>query len=290
MVWLTSAKVVLFSYTPDIERVCTSAMRSCYSRYSALELYTNKELFTDADTKRMIGKALELGHLDVLEHGSLTYSIEGVSRALTHQLVRHRLASFSQQSQRYVKTGEGEWFITPPQIEGSEKIRVIIGNQEFDINYDEFMQLSAQLYKAYFEKGKHKEDARFALPSAAKSTITITANPREYRHIFAQRCDSSAQWEIQDIAWAMLACAKLIAPNIFSTLDPPAADDKKALEKLKRLDYVIETISEGFKKAPLRALFEVGLGELGLHHEVKASILKGSPIMRKGTKQPSESF
>lgn len=269
------ARVVLISYTPNLERVCASAMRSCYSQYPASELYLRKDLLGDADVKRMLEKALQLGHHDVMEHGALTYSLNNVSRVLTHQLVRHRLASFSQQSQRYVRIGKNEWYVKPPSLK-DEKVQVEVDNAKIKLGYDDFMAVSEQIYEAYSEKGLHKEDARFIVPSASKTNITITANPREFRHIFSQRCDSAAQWEIRDVCWAMLASAKLIAPNIFKTFDFPASKDRQALERLAKIDELLSDCRSSFEKAERGTLFEIDLSKLDLSHKVLSFILKGS--------------
>ncbi|MEM3383498.1 MAG: FAD-dependent thymidylate synthase [Nitrososphaerales archaeon] len=267
-------KVFLISYTPNLERVCASAMRSCYSQHSSSELYLRKDLLSDADVKRMLEKALQLGHYDVMEHGSLTYSLENVSRVLTHQLVRHRIASFSQQSQRHVKIGKNEWYIKPPSIK-NEKFQIKVNNTKIELNYDDFMTISEQMYKAYSEIGFHKEDARFVIPSACKTNITITANPREFRHIFSQRCDSAAQWEIRDVSWAMLSLAKLIAPTIFKNFDSPASKDKYALERLIKLDELLLNYRLSFEKAEKGALLEIDLSDLNLSHKVFSYIIKG---------------
>lgn len=268
-------KVILISYTPNLERVCASAMRSCYSKHPSSELYLRKDLLSDADVKRMLEKAIQLGHHDVMEHGSLTYSLENVSRVLTHQLVRHRIASFSQQSQRHVIIGKNGWYVKPPSIR-NEKVQVEVNNAKIELSYDDFMAISEQIYKSFSEKGLHKEDARFLVPSACKTNITITANPREFRHIFSQRCDSAAQWEIRDVSWAMLALAKLIAPTIFKTFDFPASKDRYALERCTRLDELLSDYRSSFEKAERGTLFEIDLSKLDLSHKVLSFILKGS--------------
>lgn len=267
-------RVTLISYTPNIERVCASAMRSCYSQNSMADIYLRKDLLSDSYVEGMLEKALQLGHHDVMEHGSLTYSVENVSRVLTHQLVRHRLASFSQQSQRYVRIGKEELCVKPPSIK-DEKVQVEVNSAKVDLDYDGFISLSERMYKAYSEKGFHKEDARFIIPSACKTNITITANPREFRHIFGQRCDSAAQWEIRDVCWAMLASAKLVAPIIFRTLDFPASKDQKASNIFSKLDDLLLDYRLAFEKADKGTLFEIDLSKLDLSHKVLSFILKG---------------
>ncbi|NWG09282.1 MAG: FAD-dependent thymidylate synthase [Nitrososphaerales archaeon] len=272
---MAKSKVVLVSYTPDLERVCASAMRSCYSQYGSSELYLSRNLLSDADVKRMLEKALQLGHYDIIEHGSLTYSLEDVSRVLTHQLVRHRIASFSQQSQRYVKmVGEKDWYARPPSIDEKEKVIIDLKGHKMELGYDDLMALSKQAYKAYSEKGLHKEDVRFITPSACKTNITITTNPREFRHIFSQRCDSTAQWEIRDVCWAMLSMAKLIAPTIFRAFDLPASRDSSAVGMMVKLDGMLSEYRIAFEKAEKGTLLEINLSELNLSHKVSSYVLK----------------
>lgn len=153
-----------------------------------------------------------LGHYSVLEHASFTFAIEGISRVTTHQLVRHRMASFSQQSQRYVKMRKGFPYIIPESIAKDEKLAKIYKDtiKELDKIYNKFL--------------KHKiaaEDARYILPQAVETKIIITANARELLHIFKLRCCNRAQWEIRKVAKTMLKEVKTVAPNIFANAGPP---------------------------------------------------------------------
>ena len=268
-----SAKVYLFSYTPMIERVCAAAMRSCYSNRPAHELFLDQQNFAEQDVEGLIKKAVELGHYSVLEHGSLTFSLQGISRALTHQLVRHRMASYSQQSQRHVNVrGNGQWYIIPNSLKnGVEKI--FYEGKEMEISYDKFMKLVTEYYKILLNKVS-KEDARFILPNATLTHITLTANPRELRHIYSLRCDPAAQWEIRDVCWTMLALSYLIAPNIFATLDPPAKNSKEALEMLEKLKNVVDEQREGFNKLCPGTVYRLDLEDLKLEHEVEGYIIK----------------
>lgn len=137
-----------------------------------------------------------LGHRSVFEHVSLTWGIRGVSRALTHQLVRHRMASYTQQSQRYVEQEFGsEWYVTPPTLEGNAKFIAC-------------MQHSTQEYEALLEAGIPAEDARYVLPNAAKTDIVVTMNLREFMHFYKLRSDLHAQWEIRDLAHEMLQAVR----------------------------------------------------------------------------------
>jgi thymidylate synthase (FAD) len=270
-------KVILLSYTPDLERVCAAAMHSCYSPYPAYELYTytpgsgrvlegEKDFFDTDRVRYFLKKAFEMGHYDVFEHGSLTYDIQGVSRTLTHQLVRHRLASFSQQSQRYVKVTRSFGYVKPPKILNDERIRVHVHGQKLDLNFEDIINITNQMEEGYLNLKKSAEDARFIRVGGATTNIVMTANPREYLHIFSLRCAQNAQWEIQDVSYAMLAAAKLIAPTIFSTLPLEKGDD--VITQLNKIDEVLRVIRPKFHKAKLGELIEVPLEKLNLHHEI----------------------
>ena len=277
------ARVILFSYTPDLERVCAAAMRSCYSPHPAYSLYSNtpdsgailegeKAYFNDERVRYFIRKAKEMGHLDVLEHGSLTYDIQGVSRALTHQLVRHRLASFSQQSQRYVKVTRGFGYIKPPKI-GDAKIEVDVKGIKLNLSFEDVVDICRQVEEGYLKLGIPSEDARFIRVGGAVTNIVITANPREYLHIFSLRCAKDAQWEIQDICYAMLSLAKLVAPTIFESL-PESKNDTYIKERMEKIDEILEPIRKRFEEAKRGELIAVPLDTLPLHHPVEAHIRK----------------
>lgn len=276
-------KVILFSYTPDLERVCAAAMRSCYSPHPAYAIYTNtpdtgtilegeKTFFDDERVRYFIRKAKEMGHMDVLEHGSLTYDIQGVSRTLTHQLVRHRLASFSQQSQRYVKITKSFGYVKPPKI-GDIKVEVNIHNTKLNLSFEDVVEITRQVEEGYLALNQSAEDARFVRIGGAATNIVITANPREYLHIFSLRCAKDAQWEIQDVCYAMLALAKLIAPTIFESL-PERSQDPYIRGRMERIDKILEPIRPVFNGAKRGELIEIPLHELPLYHQVEAYIRK----------------
>lgn len=266
-----NTKVYLISYTPEIERICAAAMRSCYSTKASYEFFLDLQTFTQFQVGKLIKKAVELGHYSILEHGVLTFSLQGISRVLTHQLVRHRVASFSQQSQRHVNVKDEQWYITPPSIKNLEKIK--LDEAKLDISYNDFMKISAEYYKMLLDK-VNKEDARFILPNATLTNMTLTANPRELRHIYSLRCDPSAQWEIRDVCWVMLALSYLIAPNIFSTLDPPAKNSKDVLSKLEKLKDIVNEQRGHFEKLDRGTVYELNLEKLELEHMVRGLILR----------------
>jgi thymidylate synthase (FAD) len=157
---------------------------------------------------RFLKARIREGHESLIEHASITFEISGVSRACTHQLVRHRIASYSQESQRYVDMSAPE-FVVPPSVAGLPEAVAV---------WQEFMGQVADAYRRLRELGVRKEDARFVLPNATATRIVVTMNLRSLRHFFAVRCDKAAQWEIRALAVEMLRQAHGIAPVVFDDL------------------------------------------------------------------------
>ena len=195
-------KVKLLEHTPNPERVVAMAARLCYSASGAEEL---AEKMSDEQVEKLLMKIVKLGHASTMEHVSFTFGIEGVSRVLTHQLVRHRLASYSQQSQRYVAEHNFE-YILPPSIaakpEATERFEKLMA--EVRSAYDDFVAMDIP-----------KEDARYVLANATETKIVVTMNARSLMHFFNLRCCHRAQWEIRELANKMLAEAKKTAPVLF---------------------------------------------------------------------------
>ena len=200
--------VSLLTYTPEAERIVATAARLCYA---AVDVKALAQHFEPVDDRRMISKVLSLGHHGVLEHAVFSFAVEGVSRALTHQLVRHRLASFAQQSQRYVNFDGGFAYEMPPAI---------VAQPELAARFDDEMCRLAALYADLREAGIAAEDARFVLPNASHSRLIITMNARELRHFFRLRCCRRAQWEIRDLAKEMLKEVTKVAPALFQKAGP----------------------------------------------------------------------
>ena len=200
--------VELLYHTPDPERAVATAARLCYAPIGASELM---ESMSEERVRKVLTTILESGHLSTLEHASYTFAIEGVSRALTHQLVRHRLASFNQQSQRYVKFADGLDVVKPPTIAADEEASKL---------FDDAIARAVEAYQALLAAGVPAEDARYVLPNAAESKIVVTMNIRELLHFFNLRCCNRAQWEIRDLAWKMLELARPTAPFIFADAGP----------------------------------------------------------------------
>jgi thymidylate synthase (FAD) len=209
-------KVILLRHTPNPEETVAMAAKLCYSPSNITSL---KDKIEAKDQKSFVGKLIQMGHMTPIEHPTFTFAIEGISRACSHQLVRHRLASYSQQSQRYVSEEAGFDYVIPPLIkEDKELKRAFVA----------FMKDAQHAYnimvKALNEKGLKGEsanqDARFLLPNAAETKIMVTMNARELLHFFKQRCCNRAQWEIRRMSEEMLILVKKIAPVLFYKAGP----------------------------------------------------------------------
>lgn len=200
--------VSLLTYTPEAERIVATAARLCYAAVDVEALAQRSE---SVDDQRMISKVLEIGHHGVLEHAVFSFAAEGVSRALTHQLVRHRLASFAQQSQRYVAFDGGFDYEMPPSI---------AAQPELATRFDDEMRRLADLYADLRAAGIAAEDARFVLPNASHSRLIMTMNARELRHFFRLRCCRRSQWEIRALATKMLKEVTKVAPALFQKAGP----------------------------------------------------------------------
>lgn len=218
-------KVKLQSYTPEPERLAACAARVCYSDLGFDEL---KDNITLSQIHKRIKGCMESGHLSILEHANFTFSIEGISRVTTHQLVRHRIASYSQQSQRYVKEKKSS-FIIPHKI---------LKNQEAKKIFNEISTQSLAAYNKLIEMGIKAEDARYLLPGGIETKIVVTMNARELLHFFRLRCCLRAQWEIRAMAYIMLSEVKKAAPMIFENAGPGCfsghctEDDEECFKKI----------------------------------------------------------
>ncbi|MGM0509233.1 MAG: FAD-dependent thymidylate synthase [Fusobacteriota bacterium] len=202
-------KVKLLKYTPDPEETVALAGRLCYS---GSDIEGTKKGLTEGYKTKILGILRENGHLSTFEHVSFTFGIEGVSRVLTHQLVRHRIASYSQQSQRYVKEKEGNFEYVIPET--------IKGNKEQEEKFKKRMDLAHKWYLEALEAGIPKQDARFYLPNSAETKIIVTMNARSLINFFEERLCDRAQWEIRAMADKMLALVKEKAPLLFKNIGP----------------------------------------------------------------------
>lgn len=245
------AKVTLLTYTTEPERTVASAAKLCYS---ASDISTIKEGLTDEKTASFVEMLAEIGHESPIEHAYFTFGIEGVSRSLLAQITRHRIASYSVQSQRYVKEKNFS-YVTPPEIaKDPETLKI----------YEESMAKAEEAYHALADKlsegylneflaagidektakrnaeKKAIEDARFVLPNACETKLVMTINARSLINFFHHRCCNRAQWEIRDVADQMLALVSKVAPNIFKTAGPPCLtggcpEGKMSCGKLKEV-------------------------------------------------------
>ncbi|NLB54316.1 MAG: FAD-dependent thymidylate synthase [Lentisphaerae bacterium] len=213
-----SPKIQLIRYTPHPDQLVASAAKLCYA--SDTELVLDQ---TDEKAANFVRRLKKLGHMSPIEHVSFTFYIEGISRACTHQLVRHRIASYSQRSQRYVKHDSFEYII-PPQLEGK---KLEIDGVELDVAayYHETMKMLSERYsvlnKMLGDTGEtSNEDARYILPNACETKIFMTVNARELLHIFEERLCLRAQWEIRRVTDEMLALVKPVCPAIFENAGP----------------------------------------------------------------------
>lgn len=239
-----SIKVTLLAHTPMPEQTVAMAAKLCYS---ATDIENIKDGLTQEKTESFLQMLTELGHASPVEHASFTFGIEGISRACSHQLVRHRIASYSQQSQRYVDGTKFE-FVTPPEIQRNEKARLAY-EKVIDMQSDAYAEIRDALVAGYIRENSNKElngtddeviasfkeenkalfnqfvkkaneDARFVLPNACTTKIVCTFNVRSLNNFFDHRCCNRAQWEIQEVAQQMLMLCKEVAPTLFKNSGP----------------------------------------------------------------------
>ncbi|MFD3155596.1 FAD-dependent thymidylate synthase [Haloimpatiens sp. FM7330] len=224
-----SIKVKLIEYTPNPEKVIASAAKLCYSAVGIDEIQENLE---DEKTAKFLNMLMSYGHESPIEHVSFTFAIEGVSRSLTHQLVRHRIASFSQQSQRYVRLDQFK-YIVPPEIENNEEAKKIF-IEAMNKDQEAYDKLTEILKSKYLKDGMKKlqaekkaiEDARYVFPNACETKIIVTMNARSLMNFFKHRCCNRAQWEIRSLAEEMLKQVKQVAPILFKYAGPSCVNDK----------------------------------------------------------------
>lgn len=224
-------KVSLITHTPNPEKAIACAAKLCYSESSIDDLYGNLDDQKAADFVEMLAG---FGHESPIEHASFTFGIEGVSRTLLAQITRHRIASFSVQSQRYVKENHFS-FVIPPEIKKDDNAKEIFLKAMQDA-FDTYNQLTDILYKKNYEtlcqqgetekkakkmaEKKAIEDARFVLPNACETKMILTMNTRSLLHFFRLRCCNRAQWEIKALADEMLRLVLQVAPTLFAKAGP----------------------------------------------------------------------
>ena len=245
------AKVYLLSHTPNPEHTIASAAKLCYSSSTISNLTEN---LTDEKAASFVEMLSEIGHESPIEHASFTFGIEGVSRSLLAQITRHRMASFSVKSQRYVREGAFE-YVTPPEIAAEPEALKLYEEimAEDQKRYDRISEILKEKHKkAFIAEGKDEktaerlaekkaiEDARFVLPNSCETQMVMTMNARSLHNFFRHRCCARAQWEIQEIANQMLALVSEVAPNLFKNAGPscltgPCPEGKMSCGKAKEV-------------------------------------------------------
>ncbi len=226
------AKVTLIAYTPEPEKVVAQAARLCYSPAS---IDTIAEGLTEEKVASFVKMLAEIGHESPIEHASFTFGIEGVSRSLLAQITRHRIASYSVQSQRYVMESHFEYVI-PPEIDAIPEARAefLTAMEEDQHHYERLTAILKEKHKKELmaqgrdEKSADRaaekmsiEDARFVLPNACDTKLVCTFNARSLYNFFSHRCCNRAQWEIRAVAIEMLRLVREVAPNLFKHCGPP---------------------------------------------------------------------
>ena len=220
-------KVKIIAYTPNPEEVVASAAKLCYSKVGVDDIQKN---LTEEGIEKFVSMLSAIGHHSPLEHCTFTFAVEGISRACSHQLVRHRIASYSQQSQRYVKLDKFDYII-PTAIENNEFAKDIFLNA-MEQDQKAYNGIVEELMNEYIASSGYTlasiprseynrleklaiEDARYVFPNACETKIVFTMNVRTLMNFFTHRCCDRAQWEIRDLANEMLIQVKEIAPTLF---------------------------------------------------------------------------
>lgn len=217
--------VKLLAHTPEPEKLITTAAKLCYSKSNACDIY---DKLTEENVDKFIKMLADLGHESPLEHASFTFAIDGVSRSLLAQITRHRIASFSVQSQRYVNLDDTFECITPAIIASNPMYKALFDetvNDSFEAYKTLTAAITADLVTTGMERKKAEkiaiENARAVLPNACQTKLIVTMNARELMHFFSKRCCNRAQDEIRELADEMLRLCKGVAPILFSHAGAP---------------------------------------------------------------------
>ena len=200
-------QVALVNYTPNPELTIVAAARSSASQSTVEELWRSLD---PQQIDNLLKQLLDSGHLSPFEHSSFTFNIQGISRATSHQLVRHRLASYTQQSQRYVALKERR-YVTPPTI---------FKQADLLAKYQRAVETAHELYCEMLEANIPAEDARYVLPQAVETQLVMTMNARELLHACSLRLCLRAQWEIVELFERLKAEVERVAPRLGAELKP----------------------------------------------------------------------
>lgn len=222
-------EVSLIAHTPNPDLIVSAAGRLCYSNKTASQVVDMMK--DDDESSKMIRMLMNLGHESPIEHVSFTFAVEGVSRVLLAQLTRHRIASYSVKSQRYVDEGQFNYTV-PPEIEDDKELEKIFHNAMID-DIKTYNLLADKLELKYINAGMGKsaarkkaiEDARFVLPNACHTQLIFTMNARSLLNFFELRCCERAQWEIRELATEMLRLVRKVAPVMFGNAGPNCYTD-----------------------------------------------------------------
>lgn len=218
--------VKLLAMTPDPELLVAQAAKLCYSPVGVEEI---EQGLTGESVESFLKMLVSMGHMSPMEHVSFTFAVEGISRTCTHQLVRHRIASYSQQSQRYVRLNQFQYIVPPAIAEDEEAKKIFLETMEADQRaYDALTERLIEKHsKVYMDGGMSREnarkkaekesieDARYVFPNACETKIVLTMNLRTLLHFFSLRCCNRAQWEIRSMATEMLRICKEVSPTLF---------------------------------------------------------------------------
>lgn len=212
------ASVTLLEYTPEPDLIVASAARLCYSNDDPTKLL---EGMTPTRAGKLISDLKKSGHMSPFEHVSFTFSVDGISRACSHQLVRHRVGTaFSQRSQRYVKVDEPE-FVVP---------KTVRENPEALSKFNAAAHTALIMYRLLLDLDIPAEDARYVLPNATPTSLVMTMNARELLHFLNVRLCNRAQWEIRHIAFLMLEAVREVAPLLFDEAGPNCVSENRCVE------------------------------------------------------------
>lgn len=253
-------KVTLITYTPNPEKIVAQAAKLCYSPASIKDISEN---LTDEKVASFVEMISKLGHESTIEHVTFTFGIEGVSRSFLAQITRHRIASYSVKSQRYVSESAFEYVI-PPEIEAipGAKAEYISAMEEDQRHYEKLTSLLKEKHikenikagmdeKTAQNKAKKQsiEDARFVLPNACETKMVCTFNARSLYNFFSLRCCNRAQWEIRSVATQMLCLVRKAAPNLFkncgpSCLNGPCPEGKMTCGKIEQVREFFNNLGE----------------------------------------------